>query len=100
MQGIANAAYLEGFPFPALLRVAPYCVLGGLRVGGSDRLMAVQWHAPATSGATIRRHRFLGVAVRCTIGLSRPILLLAVARHFYVLRARWCQKWCQRPTEF
>jgi hypothetical protein len=24
VQGIANAAYLEGFPFPALLRVAPY----------------------------------------------------------------------------
>src|SRR5215203_327658 len=55
---------------------------------------------PATFGATIRRCLFLDVAVRCTIGLSRPILLLAVARHFYVLRARWCQKWCQRPTEF
>ena len=24
--------YLEGFPFPALLRVAPYCVPGGIRV--------------------------------------------------------------------
>ena len=32
MQGIANAAYLEGFPFPALLRVAPYCAPGGIRV--------------------------------------------------------------------
>jgi hypothetical protein len=32
MQGIANAAYLEGFPFPALLSVAPYCVRGGIRV--------------------------------------------------------------------
>jgi integrase len=32
MQRIANAAYLEGFPFPALLRVAPYCVRGGIRV--------------------------------------------------------------------
>ena len=32
MQEIANPAYLEGFPFPALLRVAPYCVPGGIRV--------------------------------------------------------------------
>jgi hypothetical protein len=32
VQGIANSAYLEGFPFPALLRVAPYCVRGGVRV--------------------------------------------------------------------
>ena len=32
LQGIANAAYLEGFPFPALLRVAPYCVPGGVKV--------------------------------------------------------------------
>jgi hypothetical protein len=32
VQRIANAAYLEGFPFPALLRVAPYCVRGGIRV--------------------------------------------------------------------
>src|SRR5215203_2668637 len=32
LQGFANAAYLEGFPFPALLRVAPYCVRGGIRV--------------------------------------------------------------------
>jgi hypothetical protein len=32
VQGIANAAYLEGFPFSALLRVAPYCVRGGIRL--------------------------------------------------------------------
>jgi hypothetical protein len=32
VQGFAIAAYLEGFPFPALLRVAPYCVPGGIRV--------------------------------------------------------------------
>src|SRR5687768_13280075 len=32
LQRLANAAYLEGFPFPALLRVAPYCVPGGVRV--------------------------------------------------------------------
>jgi hypothetical protein len=31
VQGIANAAYLEGFPFPALLRVASYCARGGIR---------------------------------------------------------------------
>jgi hypothetical protein len=32
VQGIANAAYLEGIPFPALLSVAPYCVPDGIRV--------------------------------------------------------------------
>jgi hypothetical protein len=32
VQGFAIAAYLERFPFPALLRVAPYCVPGGIRV--------------------------------------------------------------------
>jgi hypothetical protein len=32
VQGIANAAYLEGIPFPALLRVALYCVPGGIRL--------------------------------------------------------------------
>ncbi len=32
MQGIANAAYLEGFPFSTLLSVAPYCAPGGIRV--------------------------------------------------------------------
>jgi hypothetical protein len=32
VQGVANAAYLEGFPFPALLSVAPYCALSGVRV--------------------------------------------------------------------
>src|SRR5215207_5776625 len=31
LQGVANAAYLEGFPFPALLRVAPYYVPGDIR---------------------------------------------------------------------
>src|SRR5918998_6753912 len=32
LQEVANAAYFEGFPFPALLRVAPYCARGGIRV--------------------------------------------------------------------
>jgi hypothetical protein len=32
LQELANPAYLEGFPFPALLSVAPYCVPGGIRV--------------------------------------------------------------------
>src|SRR5215212_9006227 len=32
LQWLANAAYLEGFPFPALPCVAPYCVPGGIRV--------------------------------------------------------------------
>jgi hypothetical protein len=74
VHGLANAAYLEGFSFPALLRVAPYCVPGGIRLV-SERATAtvrqqVQWHALATFGATICRLLFLGVAVCCRIGLS------------------------------
>jgi hypothetical protein len=29
---LANPAYLKGFLFSGLLRVAPYCVPGGIRV--------------------------------------------------------------------
>src|SRR5919112_662850 len=98
VQRIANAAYLEGFPFPALLRVAPYCVPGGIRVV-SGRATAtvrqqVQWQALATFGATIRRLVFLGVAAGCRIRLSKPISLLGVAHRFNALRAEWCQQWC------
>src|ERR671919_6996 len=31
-RGLQMPHYLEAFPFPALLRVAPYCVPGGIRV--------------------------------------------------------------------
>ena len=88
MQGIANATYLEGFRFSGLLRVAPYCVPGGIRVV-SGRATAtvrqqVQWQALATFGATIRRLLFPGVAVCCRIRLSKQISLLMVARRFWV----------------
>ena len=32
LQGFAYDAYLEGFPFPALPSVAPYCVLSGVKM--------------------------------------------------------------------
>jgi hypothetical protein len=32
LQGFANAAYLSGFLCSGLLRVAPYCVPGGISV--------------------------------------------------------------------
>jgi hypothetical protein len=32
VHGIANPAYLKGFPYSTLLRVASYCVPGGIRV--------------------------------------------------------------------
>ena len=32
MQGIANPAFLRGFPFYALPSIAPYCTPGGVRV--------------------------------------------------------------------
>src|SRR5215211_1123943 len=103
VQGIANAAYLEAFPFPVLLSVAPYCAPGGIRVV-SGRATAtvrqqVQWHGPATFGATIRRHLFLGVAAGCRIALDKPIPLLTVARGCCVLRAQWCQHWCQMSSD-
>ena len=41
MLGVANAAYLEGFPFPALLSVAPYCARGGIRVVSGGRGLRV-----------------------------------------------------------
>jgi hypothetical protein len=38
LQGVAIAPFLGRFPFSALLRIAPYCVPGGVRVvlGGVD----------------------------------------------------------------
>src|SRR3954451_17351414 len=101
LHGFANCACLEGFPFPALLSVAPYCVPGGIRVVSRGAAAVVrrqvQWHGPATFGATIRCHRFLGVAEGCKTGIVKPIPLLAVARRCCVLLPGWCQKWCQRP---
>ena len=41
---------------------------------------------------------FPGVAVRCRIGVSKQISLLAVANRFCVLRSEWCQQWCQMAS--
>src|SRR5688500_18947337 len=41
----------------------------------------------------------LVVAVRCSIGLSKPISLLVVAHRFWVLRSEWCQQWCQVSSD-
>jgi hypothetical protein len=98
LHGFADPAYLSRFVFSGLLRVASHCRPGGIRVV-SGRATAtvrqqVQWQALATFGATIRRHRFLGVAVGYRIGVSKPISLLVVARCFCVLRpsgVRWHQ---------
>ena len=45
--------------------------------------------------ATIRRPLFLCVAVCCRIGVGKPVSLLEVTHRFCMLRAQWCQKWCQ-----
>ncbi len=50
---------------------------------------------PASFGATIRQYLFLCVALCCRNRLSKPIFLLMVAHGFCVLRAQWCQQWCQ-----
>jgi hypothetical protein len=47
---------------------------------------------PATFGATIRRHPFLRVAVRCRINLSEPIVLLTAGHCCWELRSEWCQE--------
>jgi hypothetical protein len=49
----------------------------------------------ASSGATIRRHRLPRVAMRCKTGLDKPFSLLMLAQRFSMLRAEWCQQWCQ-----
>src|SRR5215208_6536243 len=93
LQGLhrfANPAYLGGFLFSGLLRVAPYCAPGGIRLvsGRATRKVRqqVQWHALATFGATIHRHPFLSVAQHCRIGIDKLISMLTVAHGFCVLR--------------
>src|SRR5215211_7156537 len=56
--GIANAAYLEGFPFPALLRVAPYCAPGGIRVVSTS---------PVNSPDTVAHRRPISARVWCKL---------------------------------
>jgi hypothetical protein len=48
VHGIANTAYLSGFLCPALLRVARYCVPGGVRVV-SNRIRNLGADAPMDS---------------------------------------------------
>ena len=50
LQGIANAAYLQGFPFTALLRVAPYCAPGGIK------LVSACCQSGIRSGASSLKH--------------------------------------------
>jgi hypothetical protein len=51
---VANTAYLEGFPFPALPSVAPYCAPGGIRVVSENRGLGA-----AAFADQIRRVRLL-----------------------------------------
>ena len=87
MQEIANAAYLEGFPFPALLSVAPYCVPGGIRMGDSYSLTSgpmaktrdlLQSHNPpipvSRSYHTLQNQliyaKFLAISCRSILGVA------------------------------
>jgi hypothetical protein len=62
LQRLANAAYLEGFPFPALLRVARYCVPGGIRVASTEAWLlhdpAGAWHTPEVRRAPRRARQY------------------------------------------
>src|SRR5215216_807578 len=76
LQGFANTAYLEGFPFPGLLSVAPYRAPGGIRVVSVGRAGCDNFTLPC-------HFKFLSplfacfdllvcqVAVRLRIGSSR-----------------------------
>jgi hypothetical protein len=55
VQGIANIAYLKGFPFPALLHVAPYCVRGGIRVVSENRGLGAAAFADQIRRVRLRR---------------------------------------------
>jgi hypothetical protein len=102
LQGFAQACksrISKRFP---LLQFAVCCTVlrsrwcqSGIKTSVSYGLTAGPMRQAPTLGATIRRHRFLGVAVGCRIGLSKPISFLVVARRFRVLRSQWCQQWCQ-----
>jgi hypothetical protein len=67
----------------------------GAGVDDHEQKSSIFLGVPAPFGATIRRTRFLGVALRCRNRLSKPISLLVVAQRFWVLRSKWCQQWCQ-----
>jgi hypothetical protein len=94
-------------PRSKLAALGTPCSLGGVcmvsrRHGLSGRLGIYTANRGTTDGsrtralgATIRCHRFLGVAGCCRIGLDKRISLLVVAHRCCVLRPEWCQKWCQ-----
>jgi hypothetical protein len=91
LQGFAEGCRSRIFRGVSLLCLALCCTVlrsrwyqSGIRTSDSYRLTAVQWHAPATFGATIRRLLFPGVAGCCRIGLDKAIPLLEVAQRFCV----------------
>ena len=79
---VANAAYLKGFPFPALLRVALHCVPGGVKVVSTvpsyrptdhhDLVVELDLGQPGNEpeqGALIRRsQRYCGRGERSSTG--------------------------------
>jgi hypothetical protein len=90
----------------SLLRVAACCTVLrsrwyqiGIRTSDSYSLTV----GPMARPRDLRSHNpptpFLVVAAGCRIRLSKLIFLLVVARRFCVLRAQWCQKWCQTVPE-
>ncbi len=63
---VANSAYLSRFLFSALPSVAPYCVLGGVRVVSGDRGLEVAESsavptAPFPTSASLRLFELLRV---------------------------------------
>jgi hypothetical protein len=52
---VANTAYLEGFPFPALPSVAPYCAPGGIRVVSENRGLGAAAFADQIRRVRLRR---------------------------------------------
>ena len=72
LQGFANPAYLEGFLFPGLPSVAPYCVPGGIRVVSTEAWLlhdpARSWHASEVRLVSREERKYLAY--------PRPLLAL------------------------
>src|SRR5215211_417815 len=68
VQGLANAAYLEGIPYSGLLSVAPYCAPGGIRVVSEGRGLGAA--ALADQIRRVRLHRSMSLVSAALPGVA------------------------------
>src|SRR5215212_7601444 len=82
------ALLLPQFP---IIVAENYVLPANERVTDGARTRDLRSHNPPTSVSRDCR--------RCRIALDKPIPLLTVARGCCVLRAEWCQQWCQMSSD-